>query len=212
MTDGKTTLVGLLGWPVEHSLSPAMHNAAFAALGLNWNYVPLPVQPGHVETAVRGLAVLGFRGANVTVPHKQAVIPVVDSIAADAKALGAVNTLVVNSLGMVEVWQFVIACNHGTERTVDLMKSPKETLEVLTGKELEKTIGRMLENDRMRQRYRIFFGNEYYPALIPVHDQMVLLHRAVDGLIERGALHESNREIIRITERLVPDWFVNSEA
>lgn len=93
--DGYTQLVGLLGWPVEHSLSPAMHNAAFDALGLNYCYVPLPVEPGQVEVAVRGLTALGFRGANVTVPHKQAVIPALDSIAPDARELGAVNTLVV---------------------------------------------------------------------------------------------------------------------
>ncbi len=95
MIDGHTQLVGLLGWPVEHTLSPAMHNAAFNALGLNWRYLPLPVPPGQVEAAVKGAAALGFRGANVTVPHKQAVMPALDSIAPDAKALGAVNTLVV---------------------------------------------------------------------------------------------------------------------
>ncbi len=95
MIDGHTQLVGLIGWPVEHSLSPVMHNAACDALGLNWRYVPLPVEPGQVETAVRGLAALGFRGANVTVPHKQAVIPVLDSIGPNARALGAVNTLVI---------------------------------------------------------------------------------------------------------------------
>jgi shikimate dehydrogenase len=70
-----------------------MHNAAFEALGLNWHYVPLPVVPGQVEVAVRGLGALGFRGANVTVPHKRAVWPALDHIAEDARALGAVNTL-----------------------------------------------------------------------------------------------------------------------
>jgi shikimate dehydrogenase len=92
--DGHTQLVGLVGWPVEHSMSPAMHNAAFDALGLNWRYVPLPVGPGRVEVAVRGLSAVGFRGANVTVPHKQAVIPALDLVAPDAQALGAVNTIV----------------------------------------------------------------------------------------------------------------------
>jgi shikimate dehydrogenase len=95
MIDGHTQLVGLIGWPVEHSLSPVMHNAAFDALGLNWCYVPLPVPPGQVEAAVHGLAALGFRGANVTVPHKQAVMPALDSIAPNARALGAVNALVI---------------------------------------------------------------------------------------------------------------------
>ncbi|MEE8390138.1 MAG: shikimate dehydrogenase [Anaerolineae bacterium] len=95
MIDGHTKLVGLIGWPVEHSLSPAMHNAAFDVLGLNWRYVPLPVPPGQVEAAVRGLAALGFRGANVTVPHKQAVMPALDNIAPDTVEFGAVNTIVV---------------------------------------------------------------------------------------------------------------------
>jgi shikimate dehydrogenase len=70
-----------------------MHNAAFKALGLNWHYVPLSVLPKQVETAVRGLGALGFRGANVTVPHKQAVIPVMNSLGSNARALGAVNTI-----------------------------------------------------------------------------------------------------------------------
>jgi len=92
--DGRTQLVGVIGWPIEHSLSPAMHNAALDSLGLNWRYVAMPVQPCEVEAAVRGLAALGFRGCNVTVPHKQAVIAALDSIAPEAEALGAVNTLV----------------------------------------------------------------------------------------------------------------------
>jgi len=97
--DGQTQLTGIIGWPVSHSFSPAMHNAAFADLGLNWAYVPLPVPPDRVETAVRGLPALGFRGVNVTVPHKQAVMPFLDEIEAGAKAIGAVNTIVVGEDG-----------------------------------------------------------------------------------------------------------------
>jgi shikimate dehydrogenase len=95
MTDGSTQLVGLIGWPVGHSLSPAMHNAAFKSLGLNWQYVPLPVAPRYIAFAVRALSALGFRGANVTIPHKLAAAEQVDSLSAPAKALGAVNTLVI---------------------------------------------------------------------------------------------------------------------
>ena len=97
-----TKLVGLLGWPVSHSVSPAMHNAAFAALGLNWRYVPLPVDPQRpdaVRRAVGGLAALGMAGANVTVPHKQAVMPYVDRLLPAAQAIGAVNTLIVEPDG-----------------------------------------------------------------------------------------------------------------
>lgn len=95
MIDGRTQLVGLIGWPVEHSLSPAMHNAAFDALGLNWCYVPLPVPPGQVAEAVRGIAALGFRGVNVTMPHKQAVLPFLDEIDPAASRIGAVNTITI---------------------------------------------------------------------------------------------------------------------
>lgn len=95
MIDGHTKLVGLIGWPVAHSFSPAMHNAAFAAQRMNWVYVPLPVPPGQIEAAVRGLVALGFRGANVSVPHKQAVMPFMDELGESAQALGAVNAIVV---------------------------------------------------------------------------------------------------------------------
>jgi shikimate dehydrogenase len=94
---GKTRLVGLLGWPVEHSLSPRMHNAAFAALGLDWVYVPLPTRPERLAEAVRGLAALGFAGANVTAPHKLAVAELCDT---DAPS---VNTIVVRD-GRLEGW------------------------------------------------------------------------------------------------------------
>ncbi len=96
---GNTRLVGVMGWPISHSLSPRMHNAAFAALGLDWAYVPLPVPPERVGDAVRGLSALGFAGANVTVPHKSAVIPFLDALTPIAWAIGAVNTIVVRPDG-----------------------------------------------------------------------------------------------------------------
>ncbi len=90
---GKTRLVGVIGWPIEHSLSPPMHNAAFANLGLDWVYVPLPVRPSGVRHAIQGLVALNFVGANVTVPHKQAVIRYLDELSDAAKITGAVNTI-----------------------------------------------------------------------------------------------------------------------
>jgi shikimate dehydrogenase len=96
---GRTRLTGVMGWPVSHTLSPAMHNAAFRSLGLDWAYVPLPVHPDRVADAVRGLYALGFAGANVTVPHKQAVMPLIDELTPIARAVGAVNTIVVRADG-----------------------------------------------------------------------------------------------------------------
>jgi shikimate dehydrogenase len=86
--------VCLIGWPVEHSVSPAMHNAAFGALDLPWRYTLLPAPPGEVRAALARLKAQGYRGANVTVPHKQAVMPHLDEIAGAARAVGAVNTIV----------------------------------------------------------------------------------------------------------------------
>jgi shikimate dehydrogenase len=94
---GHTTLVGVIGWPVEHSLSPAMHNAAFAALGLDWVYLPLPVYPDHLGEAVRGLRALGFAGTNVTVPHKEAALAHLDEVSHAAQVIGAVNTIAVRN-------------------------------------------------------------------------------------------------------------------
>ena len=91
---GTTTLVGLLGWPTSHSLSPPMQNAGFAALGLDWAYVPLATPPEVLADGVRGLQAMGFAGANVTIPHKQAVIVLCDELDDIARAAGSVNTLV----------------------------------------------------------------------------------------------------------------------
>ncbi len=92
---GQTRLVGVMGWPVAHSMSPTMHNAVLRALGLDWCYVPLPVRPGSIEDAVRGMAALGFHGVNVTVPHKRAVMALLDEVTPEAVAVGAVNTITV---------------------------------------------------------------------------------------------------------------------
>ena len=96
MTGGRTRLVGLIGWPLQHSLSPQMHNAAFCALGLNWRYVPLAVPPGAIGEAIAGLVALGFRGCNVTIPHKEAACAHVSHLTPDVRAIGAVNTLVIH--------------------------------------------------------------------------------------------------------------------
>jgi shikimate dehydrogenase len=87
-------LACVIGWPVARSLSPAIHNAAFEALGLDWTYMPLAVRPGSIEQGVGLLRELGVEGANVTMPHKQAVVPFLERLQGDAERLHAVNTIV----------------------------------------------------------------------------------------------------------------------
>ncbi len=97
--DAKTQLCGIIGNPVEHSLSPAMHNAAFERLGLNYAYLAFRVED--VEGAIRAVRALGIRGLSVTVPHKVSVIPHLDEIDPVARSIGAVNT-VVNDAGRLK--------------------------------------------------------------------------------------------------------------
>lgn len=92
---GATRITGIIGDPVAHSRSPAMHNAAFRALKLDWAYVPFHVRPEGLEAAVRGLRALGVAGFNVTIPHKEAVVPLMDDLSPEARVVGAVNTVVV---------------------------------------------------------------------------------------------------------------------
>jgi shikimate dehydrogenase len=92
--DGKTQIVAVIGDPIEHTLSPAMHNAAFEALGMNWSYIACHVLPDNVGGAVEAVRALGLRGMNVTVPHKQGVMTGLDSLSDAARAVGAVNTIV----------------------------------------------------------------------------------------------------------------------
>ncbi|MBX3730314.1 MAG: shikimate dehydrogenase [Candidatus Sumerlaeia bacterium] len=96
---GKTGVLGVIGWPVAHSRSPQMQAAAIAAAGLDLAYVALPVEPARVGDAVRGLRALGFRGCNVTIPHKVAVIEYLDELTPAARGIGAVNTIEVRSDG-----------------------------------------------------------------------------------------------------------------
>lgn len=89
-----TKRVGLIGYPVEHSVSPAMHNAAFETLGLiDWHYELLPTPPESLVERIAALKTEGFVGANVTIPHKQGVMPLLDRVMMAARGIGAVNTI-----------------------------------------------------------------------------------------------------------------------
>lgn len=92
--NGKTCLAGVIGWPVAHSRSPLIHNYWCEKYNVNAAYVPLPVHQGEVGKALRGLAVAGFRGVNVTIPHKEAAFSVCDELTLVAQRAGAANTLV----------------------------------------------------------------------------------------------------------------------
>ncbi|MEA5616290.1 shikimate dehydrogenase [Cronbergia sp. UHCC 0137] len=93
MITGKTKLLGVIGYPVEHSLSPVMHNVAIAKLGLDYVYLPFPIAPENLEIAIAGLASLGIIGFSVTIPHKQAILSFLSEVSPIAQAIGAVNTV-----------------------------------------------------------------------------------------------------------------------
>ena len=98
---GEAKLAGVMGWPVKHSKSPQLHCHWLSCYGIDGAYLPLPVNPSDLQAALRALPKLGFAGVNVTIPHKEAAATIVDSLDADAKRIGAVNTVVVKSDGQL---------------------------------------------------------------------------------------------------------------
>jgi shikimate dehydrogenase len=101
MISGKTKICGIIGDPIEHTMSPEMQNAAFKATGSNYIYVPFRVDAAKLEKAIQGVRALNIRGFNITIPHKVSVIPFLDEIDSLAEMIGAVNT-VVNSEGILK--------------------------------------------------------------------------------------------------------------
>jgi len=124
--DGATKIYGIMGKPVSHSLSPAMHNAAFQAQGLNKVYVAFEVTD--VARALDGFRALGVGGVSVTIPHKQAVIPALDAIDPVAQKIGAVNTLLIEDMHIRGYNTDWIGANQALEMIVDL---PGSTVLVL---------------------------------------------------------------------------------
>ena len=115
---GKAKIAGVLGWPVGHSRSPALHGFWLAKHGVDGAYIPLPVAPENFERAARALPLLGFAGANVTVPHKEAALRLADTVEPLAKRIGAVNTLIVAADGSLEgrntdAFGFIENLRHG---------------------------------------------------------------------------------------------------
>ena len=93
MIDAHTQVIGLIGNPLGHSLSPQMHNGTLSRMGINCAYLPFEVQPEQLAQAVLGLRALNIRGVNVTIPYKQEVIPYLDELSPEAEACGAVNLI-----------------------------------------------------------------------------------------------------------------------
>lgn len=99
MSSGSTRVAGIIGWPVAHSRSPRLHGYWLERLGIDGAYIPLPVAPGQIDTALRALPVLGFCGVNVTVPHKESAFALCDELDPLARRIGAVNTVVIDAKG-----------------------------------------------------------------------------------------------------------------
>lgn len=97
---GKTLVAGVIGWPISHSRSPRLHGYWLDHYGIDGAYVPLPVRAEDFDMAVKGLAAVGFRGVNVTVPHKEAALRICDTVDPFAAKVGAVNTLIFNEKGI----------------------------------------------------------------------------------------------------------------
>ncbi len=93
MISGKTGIYGIFGYPVEHTFSPGMHNSAFGKLGIDACYVPFAVAPEKLGDAARAIRPLGLCGLNITVPHKEKIIPFLDELSEEARLIGAVNTI-----------------------------------------------------------------------------------------------------------------------
>src|SRR5438067_13388412 len=99
---GRTRLAGIMGWPVTHSRSPALHNFWLEQNGIDGVYVPLPVRPEQLEQALRSLPALGFRGCNLTIPHKRSALEIVDRVEPMARRIGAINTVIVGVDGSLD--------------------------------------------------------------------------------------------------------------
>ncbi|MCM8825879.1 MAG: hypothetical protein NC937_07085, partial [Candidatus Omnitrophica bacterium] len=98
---GETTLTGVFGWPVKHSLSPVFQNAAFHFYNLNWVYIPFEVKPEHLKVALDAIRIFSIKGVNITIPHKKEVVKHLDDMDEEVRILGVANTIV-NENGLLK--------------------------------------------------------------------------------------------------------------
>lgn len=99
---GAASVAGVLGWPIEHSRSPRLHGHWLDRYRIDGAYVPFAVQPERLEAAIRGLQALGAKGVNLTLPHKEAVLPLIDEVSETARRIGAVNTVIMRADGRIQ--------------------------------------------------------------------------------------------------------------
>jgi shikimate dehydrogenase len=206
---GATRLAGVMGWPVAHSLSPRMHNAAFSALGLDWVYVPFPVPPERLVDAVRGLVALGFAGCNATVPHKPGLVPLMDELTPIAAAIDSINTIVIRPDGSL--------LGDSTDGYGFLMDLQAHGVRVG-----ERENGGNGEWEKAKTRGRKMVSPPLPPSRSPVHRALIIgaggaARAVVYALADAGVsvtvvnrTPESAEELCRIVGRALPDADVSA--
>ena len=133
MIDGKTRILGVIGDPIEHTFSPAMHNAGLNALNLNYIYLPFHVKAQRLSAAIEGAKALGIQGLNVTIPHKQDIIDSLDEIDAVAEMIGAVNTVQFNCNGDEILTKGFNTDGYGCVRAIEEKTVVKDKKVTITG-------------------------------------------------------------------------------
>jgi len=138
-------------------------------------------------------------------------LPELEGVRVDAaKGTITTNTLTINSLGVVEHWQLVFSCREGVAAAAAAMRSPKVELRKHAGQALTDAVKAMCADEKKRYRLRLFFINEYYPAIIHTGGKMVMLYKTIEALIERKALSEFDHDLVRAVVEVAPEWFTGA--
>jgi shikimate dehydrogenase len=148
LISGQTVICGIIGDPIGHTMSPAMHNAAFKSLGLNYVYVPFKVKSMELRKAIEGIRGLNLRGVNVTIPHKVAVIQLLDKLDPLAERIGAVNTIV-NDEGILTGYNTDATGFLQTLRDLNVEPAEKKVL-LLGAGGAARAIGHILTREKAR--------------------------------------------------------------
>jgi len=119
------------------------------------------------------------------------------------------HVLVVNSLGVTEHWEMVFTSSSGIDSLQYRLFAPKIKLFQMDSEEMHSALAKALQNDLDRERIRIMFQNEYYPAMIPIADKMIILNRSINTLMERGVFTEKDEEFVKLIIEMVPEWFMH---